>query len=274
MNTSVGYGGERIDDGIRHSLEHAVTKVIDNMHDNLSEQLTVDDLARTAMLSKFHFSRVFQRLTGVSPVRFLSAIRLQNAKHLLLTTSLKVADISCGVGYTSVGTFSTRFTRSVGMSPTHYRRVGGFAEAIETEATDGCSAAVEGTVFPPADNPANMLIFMGLFPHRIPEGRPVDCTILDGPGRFRLANVPNGEWFLLVHSIAGDPRQVEQRHLMVATVGPLTTVAGVTTTSNVHLQPISTFDPPVLMALLDARKLAYDRMAGKAMTTATEAAAA
>ncbi|MFD0592037.1 helix-turn-helix domain-containing protein [Catellatospora coxensis] len=74
------------------------------------------------MFSKFHFSRMFQRVTGLSPGRFLSALRLQQAKQLLVTTSFNVSDISLRVGYTSVGTFSTRFTRSVGLSPTIYRR--------------------------------------------------------------------------------------------------------------------------------------------------------
>ena len=73
------------------------------MRDNIGEELTVDDMARAAMFSKFHFTRVFQRVTGVSPGRFLSAMRLQRAKDLLLTTSMNVADISVHVGYNSVG---------------------------------------------------------------------------------------------------------------------------------------------------------------------------
>src|SRR4051794_801763 len=112
--------------GMESTIEQAVERAIGTMRDNLAEQLTVDDMARSAMFSKFHFSRIFRRVTGVSPGRFLSAIRLQEAKRLLVTTSLNVADISLRVGYTSVGTFSTRFTRSVGLSPTRYRRLGGF----------------------------------------------------------------------------------------------------------------------------------------------------
>src|SRR5215212_10512242 len=64
------------------AIEQAVGRVIETMRENLGEQLTVDDMARTAMFSKFHFSRFFQRVTGVSPGRLLSAMRLQEAKHL------------------------------------------------------------------------------------------------------------------------------------------------------------------------------------------------
>src|SRR5437660_11978338 len=61
--------------------ERAVLRAIDAMRERLGEPLTVDDLARAAMFSKFHFTRLFQRLTGVSPGRFLSALRLQKAKQ-------------------------------------------------------------------------------------------------------------------------------------------------------------------------------------------------
>src|ERR1043165_8139811 len=86
------------------------------MRSNLGDSLAIDDLARSAMFSKFHFSRVFQRVTGVSPGRFLSAMRLEEAKRLLVSTSFTVADISHRVGYNSVGTFSSRFRSSVGVS--------------------------------------------------------------------------------------------------------------------------------------------------------------
>lgn len=91
---------------MEEALEKAVRRVIETMREHLGDELTIDDMARTAMFSKFHFSRVFRQVTGISPGRFLSALRLQEAKRLLLSTSLSVADISIQVGYSSVGTFS------------------------------------------------------------------------------------------------------------------------------------------------------------------------
>ena len=49
-------------------IEKAILRAITTMRENLGEQLTVDDMARSAMFSKFHFTRIFQRVTGVSPV--------------------------------------------------------------------------------------------------------------------------------------------------------------------------------------------------------------
>ncbi|SDH41746.1 Helix-turn-helix domain-containing protein [Sinosporangium album] len=110
-------------------IEEAVNRAIDTMYKNIGQQLTVEDIARTAMFSKFHFSRMFRQVTGVSPGRFLTDVRLREAKRLLLSTSLSVADISSRVGYTSVGTFSTRFKSSVGVAPTEYRRCRGAVPA-------------------------------------------------------------------------------------------------------------------------------------------------
>lgn len=114
-------GGGEVDDAI----EKAVQRVIESMHENLAQQITVDDMARTANFSKFHFCRVFQRVTGTSPGRFLTALRIQRAKHLLVSTSLNVKDISHEVGYSSVGTFSSRFSSSVGVPPGRFRKLGG-----------------------------------------------------------------------------------------------------------------------------------------------------
>ena len=110
---------------MENASELAVQRAIDAMHKHMGEQITVHDLARTAKFSRFHFTRVFRQVTGVPPGRFLSELRLERAKQLLTSTSLNVIDISVQVGYSSVGTFSARFNRTVGMSPTSYRRHAG-----------------------------------------------------------------------------------------------------------------------------------------------------
>src|SRR5947208_1146226 len=151
-------------------VRRAVERAIDTMQKNLGERLTIDDMARSAMFSKFHFTRVFQRVTGVSPGRFLSAMRLEEAKRLLLSTQFTVADISHRVGYNSVGTFSSRFRNSVGVSPTTYRQLGG--SPLQPPADRPPMAETKGVVrgaiiAPPSSHPS--LIFIGLFPGRILE---------------------------------------------------------------------------------------------------------
>src|ERR687898_1545077 len=85
------------------------------------EPLDVDDLARAAGLSRAHFSREFRRTFGESPHAYLLTRRLERAAALLRTTDHSVAEICFSVGLQSVGSFTTSFTRTYGMSPTAYR---------------------------------------------------------------------------------------------------------------------------------------------------------
>jgi AraC family transcriptional regulator len=249
------------------AIEQAVGRVIETMRENLGEQLTVDDMARAAMFSKFHFSRLFQRVTGVSPGRFLSAMRLHEAKQLLVSTSLTVTDISHKVGYTSVGTFSSRFAGSVGVSPTTYRQLGGFTtfpmpvDRRRAVAEPRC-ATVRGEVR--AALPDRLgLIFVGLFADPVPRGQPVSCAVLHRPGPYLLENVPDGTWYLLAHSVAAgleeavdDPVAGDQT-ILVGCHGPIKILRDTSVQqADVRLRPMHTLDPSVLRALLDIRSVA------------------
>jgi AraC-like DNA-binding protein len=86
-----------------------------------AEALDVDDLARAAGLSRAHFSRAFRRTFGESPHAYLLTRRLERAAALLRGTDHSVAEICFSVGLQSVGSFTTSFTRTYGMSPTAYR---------------------------------------------------------------------------------------------------------------------------------------------------------
>jgi AraC-like DNA-binding protein len=86
-----------------------------------AEPLGVDDLARTAGLSRAHFSREFRRAFGESPHAYLLTRRLERAAALLRSTDRSVTSICFVVGLRSVGSFTTSFTRAYGMTPTAYR---------------------------------------------------------------------------------------------------------------------------------------------------------
>ncbi len=85
------------------------------------EPLDVDDLAAAAGLSRAHFSREFRRTFGESPHAYLMTRRLERAAALLRTTDRSVADVCLSVGLQGVGSFTTSFTRTYGVSPTAYR---------------------------------------------------------------------------------------------------------------------------------------------------------
>ena len=87
-----------------------------------AQPLDVEALARGANMSAGHLSREFKRAYGESPYSYLMTRRIERAMALLLDTDLSVTDICFRVGCQSLGTFSTRFTELVGVSPTAYRK--------------------------------------------------------------------------------------------------------------------------------------------------------
>jgi AraC-like DNA-binding protein len=107
-----------------------------------AEPLTVDDLAAAAGLSRAHFSRAFRRVYGDAPHRYLLTRRLERAAHLLLHTDRPVAQVCLDVGLSSLGSFTTSFTRTYGVPPVTYRRT---APAAATHARlPGCVARAYG----------------------------------------------------------------------------------------------------------------------------------
>ncbi len=86
-----------------------------------AEPLTVADLAAAARLSPAHFSRAFRRTFGESPHRYLLSRRLERAAALLRSTDWSVARIGSTVGFASIGSFTTSFGRTYGLTPTAYR---------------------------------------------------------------------------------------------------------------------------------------------------------
>lgn len=85
------------------------------------DALDVPALARAAHLSRAHFSREFRRAFGETPHRYLLTRRMERAAALLRTTDRTVADICATVGLRSVGSFTTSFGRTFGLTPTAYR---------------------------------------------------------------------------------------------------------------------------------------------------------
>jgi AraC-like DNA-binding protein len=86
-----------------------------------AESLGVEDMARAAGLSRAHFSREFRRAFGETPHAYLLTRRLERAASLLRMTDHSVAEICFSVGSQSVGSFTSSFTRTYGVSPTAYR---------------------------------------------------------------------------------------------------------------------------------------------------------
>ena len=106
------------------------------------EPLGVEDLAHAAGLSRAHFSREFRRAFGESPHAYLLTRRLERAAALLRNTDRSVIEICLAVGLRSVGSFTTSFTRTYGMSPTAYRAT--FPPATRQALVPACVLRVYG----------------------------------------------------------------------------------------------------------------------------------
>jgi AraC-like DNA-binding protein len=86
------------------------------------EPLDIATLADTVGLSRAHFIREFHQAFGRSPHQYIVWLRMERATALLRMTDDGVAQICRAIGWRSVGSFTTRFKRTYGQSPTAYRR--------------------------------------------------------------------------------------------------------------------------------------------------------
>lgn len=93
----------------------------DRMDRDYAEPLDVPTLAREALMSVGHFQRSFRAAYGETPYGYLMTRRIERAKALLRRGDLSVTEVCVAVGCTSLGSFSSRFTELVGVSPSAYR---------------------------------------------------------------------------------------------------------------------------------------------------------
>jgi AraC family transcriptional regulator len=262
----------------------AVEQVIRAMRERLHEPLSLQDMANIAFVSPYHFNRIFRAITGIPPCEFLAMLRLDAARRLLLTTDRSVTDICFDVGYTSLGTFTTRFTQLVGLSPRRLRYLANGAAMFYLQRL--CDSLTRFTHVVPlrtglggqvsVSGDFAGLIFIGLFSTPVPQGRPVACALLTRPGTYRMAPVPDGCYYLFAAGLSAsdDPLAylLSDMPLRGAGQGPLPVYSGqVSGSTDIMLRPVRLTDPPILIALpfLVAERLAagtrMERPGGKVM---------
>jgi AraC-like DNA-binding protein len=97
-------------------------RVKDRIDRDYAQPLDVEALAHGVHLSAGHLSREFKKAYGESPYSYLMTRRIERAMRLLRKGDLSVTDVCFAVGCQSLGTFSTRFTELVGVSPSVYKQ--------------------------------------------------------------------------------------------------------------------------------------------------------
>lgn len=235
-------------------MNSAVDRAIACMWERYRDRLSLHDLAHSAMLGRFRLTRVFKEQTGVSPGQFLAVVRIYQAKRMLLAGSTSVAGVSSAVGYGSFRSFTSHFTDSVGISPSHFRRawhhggISGWALPPDAPVPEG---AAMGTVRLP-DGYARARVYLGIFDTPILQHRPQSATLLEVTSRraqpYWLPAVPDGRWFLHAVAVADtdEPEPWTRRHLLVGGASRVRASLG-----EITLRTPSLSDPPALLALPD-----------------------
>jgi AraC-like DNA-binding protein len=120
-------------------------RVRDRIDRDYDQPLDVEALARAVNMSAGHLSRQFRRAYGEPPYSYLMTRRIERAMTLLRRGDMSVTDVCFAVGCSSLGTFSSRFTELVGVSPSAYRRT-------HASATEGMPACVARQITRPVRN--------------------------------------------------------------------------------------------------------------------------
>ena len=167
------------------------------------ERVTIGDLSEHLAYSPSHLTRVFTSAVGTSPMDYLAAWRLHEAKQLLITHRLGVAKTCHEVGYTSVGTFSRRFLRDVGTPPGALRRIADRV-AERTQPPVSLLVPAAGRIRIRLDIPDKMrrtlgpapYQWVGTFPRPVPSGLPMSGTLRRHIDEVEVPVVPGAPWIL------------------------------------------------------------------------------
>ncbi|MFF1626205.1 helix-turn-helix domain-containing protein [Streptomyces sp. NPDC058272] len=240
-------------------MDTAVERAIECIRERYGEPLTLTEIAESALLSRFYFTRLFKEETGLTPGRFLAAVRIYQAKRLIESTSMSITEISFAVGYNSLGSFTNSFTASVGVSPSRFRRLtrdgGDGLPGPEPSARSGFGV-VAGTISLPEGH-GNAQVYLGAFRTPVVQHPSVAEVVVDVPsGRpscYSLKDVPEGNWHLLAVAVADGigPDAPARRTSLVGGRGSATVAvsADSVTSAALRLRPSRPVDPPVLLAL-------------------------
>jgi AraC-like DNA-binding protein len=238
----------------------SVERAIGHMKAHLADPLDLDGLAQIAAVSKFHFVRVFDETTGTTPHHFLSCLRIQRAKELLVKSGSPITDICLAVGYNSLGTFSTKFSELVGLSPQEFRTmpkrltakqfataIWGYLAGRKKLSGPTIAGVVEGPSQPKG------FIFVGTFTSGVPLGVPLSGTVMIGHGKFCIERPALPEFHLLAALMPLAASFAEMAaNLPISLVASQRVQNDLTASPDIprlRLRPLRPTDPPILLAL-------------------------
>lgn len=98
-----------------------ITKAKEFIHEHQAEELSLGQVAKAVNTSTFYFCKMFKKITGINFTDYLSRVRIEKSKNLLLNPNLRVSEIAFEVGFQSLTHFNRVFKKILGQSPTEYR---------------------------------------------------------------------------------------------------------------------------------------------------------
>lgn len=108
--------------GVSSEKPYAITLALEYIRKNFFRDLTLDEIAQAAYLSKYHFERLFTEHMGVTVHAYVTELRFQRAMWLLETTNMPVADVAAEVGYSDGQALVKLFKKNFGITPNAYRK--------------------------------------------------------------------------------------------------------------------------------------------------------
>ena len=107
---------------LNSEIERRISLIIDFLHENITNKITIKQLSEIACLSEAHLIRLFKEYTGTSPYQYVVNLRLEKAKELLENHSMTITEIAFYLGYPTLASFTKAFKVYSGISPSEYRK--------------------------------------------------------------------------------------------------------------------------------------------------------
>lgn len=126
---------------LHHELLHRLCLARDWLRECEEPRQSVSEISRRAGIAPHHFIRLFRAVFGETPHQYRSIAQIERAKHLLILTDQSVTEVCMAVGFSSLGSFSTMFTRRAGMPPSVFlrrHRASGQPRRLPPELIPGC----------------------------------------------------------------------------------------------------------------------------------------
>ena len=232
-----------------------VAHLIRQMKRPVNGKVTLDEWADYARVGKFELIAAFKALTGIPPIAFHNAEKLEIAKRLLVFERMSVTDACFEIGFESVGSFVSKFSRSVGIPPGSYSSVmtmSGFARTFVAVLLGGRAGARQErakrrVVFErPAGSGLHGLI-AARFGQAYPCGMPNAWRFVSPASDTALFDAGPGS-YCLVASMPSLPRLAELVNFRPALIGR-ERMPGDGSDILVRLRPPTVFDPPITLAV-------------------------